>query len=321
MFRRARIRLTALYVALFAVAIGVFSLVFYVGFLIVLPPAFDLAPDLTNEQVAAVAYQTTVERIGLALVGANLIVIGAVAAAAWVLAARTLKPIGEAHARQRRFVADASHEMRTPLAAILSSAEGALATAHTADELRQALTVDASSARRLTAITNDLLLLARSDELPSDRRELIDLSVVVAETVEAFAALHPVHPSIRMSFSPDLRVSADPAEIGRIVSNLLDNALRYGVGPSASTVRVSTRTVDRHALIEVSDDGPGISADELEHIFEPFYRVRPEVTTAQGSGLGLAIARSLVERNGGRLTVASQPGSGATFRLSLPRSS
>ena len=130
MFRRARIRLTALYVVLFAVVIGVFSLVFYVGFLIVLPPAFDLAPDLTNEQVAAVAYQTTVERIGLALLGADVVVVAAVAVAAWVLAARTLKPIGEAHARQRRFVADASHEMRTPLAAILSSAEGALATGH-----------------------------------------------------------------------------------------------------------------------------------------------------------------------------------------------
>ena len=136
MFRRARIRLTALYVVLFAVVIAVFSLVFYVGFLIVLPPAFDLAPDLTSEQVAAVAYQTTVERIGIALLAADVVVIAAVAVAAWVLAARTLEPIREAHARQRRFVADASHEMRTPLATILSSAEGAMATAHTPDELR-----------------------------------------------------------------------------------------------------------------------------------------------------------------------------------------
>ena len=320
MFRRARIRLTALYVVLFAVVIGVFSVVFYVGFLIVLPPAFDLAPDLTHEQVAAVAYQTTVERIGLALLGADLVVVAAVAVAAWVLAARTLKPIGEAHARQRRFVADASHEMRTPLAAILSSAEGALATGQDPVEFRNALRVSARAARSLTAITNDLLLLARSDELPSDRRELIDLSVVVAETVEAFADVHPELPSIRMSFGPELRVSADPAEIGRIVSNLLDNAVRYGAGPSSSSVRVTTRAVDRHAIVEISDDGPGLSPDELERIFEPFYRVRPEVTSAPGSGLGLAIARSLAERNGGRLTVASRPGSGATFRLSLARS-
>jgi signal transduction histidine kinase len=320
MFRRARIRLTALYVILFAVVIGVFSVVFYVGFLIVLPPAFDLAPDLTSEQVAAVAYQSTVERIGLALVGADVVVIAAVAVAAWILAARTLEPIGEAHARQRRFVADASHEMRTPLAAILSSAEGALATAHDEAELRHALTVNARAARSLTAITNDLLLLARSDELPSDRREVVDLSVVVAETVEAFTTVHPELPPFRMSFGPDLRVSADPTEIGRIVSNLVDNAVRYGASPSSSSVGVTTRAVDRHAVVEISDDGPGLSADDLERIFEPFYRVHPEVTSAPGSGLGLAIARSLAEGNGGRLTVTSRPGSGATFRLSLPRS-
>ena len=121
MFRRARIRLTALYVVLFAVVIGVFSLVFYVGFLIVLPPAFDLAPDLTSEQAASVAYQTTVERIGLALIGADVVVIAVVAVAAWVLAARTLEPIGEAHSRQRSFVADVSHDMQKPFAALLSN--------------------------------------------------------------------------------------------------------------------------------------------------------------------------------------------------------
>ena len=245
--------------------------------------------------------------------------IAVVAVAAWVLAARTLEPIGEAHARQRRFVADASHEMRTPLAAILSSAEGALATGQDPVEFQNALRVNVGAARSLTAITNDLLLLARSDELPSDRREPIDLSVLVAEAIEAFTTVHPDLPSIRMSFAPDLRVSADPAEISRIVSNLLDNAVRYGAGPGSSSIGVTTRAVDHHAVVEISDDGPGLSTDDIERIFEPFYRVHPEVTSAPGSGLGLAIARSLAEGNGGRLTVTSRPGSGATFRLSLPR--
>jgi OmpR-family two-component system manganese-sensing sensor histidine kinase len=319
MFQRARIRLTALYVALFAVVIGLFSVVFYVGFLIVLPPAFDLAPDLTNDQVAAVAYQLTVDRIGLALVGADLAMIAVVGVAAWVLAARTLRPIDEAHARQRRFVADASHEMRTPLASILSSAEGALVTAETPTELRHALEVDVASARRLARITNDLLLLARSDELPSDRREPMDLSVVVVETVEAFAIGHPGLAPTRLSVRPDVRVLADPTEVGRIILNLVDNALRYGGGPRSSGARVTTGIVDRWAVVEVADQGPGIATEDLERIFEPFYRVRPGPDTAEGSGLGLAIARSLAERNGGRLTVVSQPSTGSTFRLSLPR--
>lgn len=319
MFRRARIRLTVLYIGLFALVLGVFSLVFYVGFASVLAPTFDLAPELSNEQVAEAAYQATLERIGLALIAADLVVVALVGVAAWVLAARTLRPIREAHARQRRFVADASHEMRTPLAAIRSSAEGALAAPTSTEELRGALTVVASSADRLTRITNDLLLLARTEELPGDRSEPIDLSVTVAETVEAFASAHPELPRTRMVLGADLRISADPDEIGRIVANLIDNALRHGRGPSAQPARVVTRAADREVLVEVSDEGPGIAAADLERIFEPFHRIHSDAGGPEGSGLGLAIARSLAQRNGGRLTALSQPGSGATFRLSLPR--
>jgi signal transduction histidine kinase len=319
MFRRARIRLTVLYIGLFTLVLAAFSVVFYVGVATALAPTFDLGPELSNEQAAEIAYGTAIDRIGLALVAADVVVVALVGVAAWVLAARTLRPIHEAHARQRRFVADASHEMRTPLATILSSAEGALAVATSSDELRHALAVDANAARRLTRLTNDLLLLARSDELPHDRHEPIDLSVVVAETVEAFAAAHPDLPRARMALGADLRVSADPNEIGRIVGNLLDNAHRYGGSTSMDPVRIATMAVDRDVVVEVSDDGPGMAATDLERIFEPFHRVHSDTGTPEGSGLGLAIGRSLAQRNGGRLTAASQPGSGAIFRLSLPR--
>jgi signal transduction histidine kinase len=319
MFRRARIRLTVLYIALFALVVGAFSVVFYVGFATVLAPTFDIAPELSSEQAAQIAYQATVERIGLALVVGDLLVIVLVGVAAWVLAARTLRPIDEAHARQRRFVADASHEMRTPLAAIRATAEGALSGPGSAEELRRSLTVVADFTDRLAAITNDLLLLARSEELPTERREPTDLSVLVAETVEAFAKAHPDLPPTRMSLGEDIRVSADPAEIGRIVANLLDNAFRYGGGADAKPVRITTTRTDGEATIEVADDGPGIATVDLERVFEPFHRVRSDAGSPSGSGLGLAIARGLAHRNGGRLTVASAPGSGSTFRLTLSR--
>ena len=140
MFRRARWRLTLLYIALFAVALGIFAAVFYVGFATVLAPAFDLAPELTNEQAADAAYQATLERIGIALALAYVVAVGLVSIAAWVLASRTLRPIREAHVRQRRFVADASHEVRTPLAAIRATAEEAAGREATAEDLRAALT-------------------------------------------------------------------------------------------------------------------------------------------------------------------------------------
>jgi OmpR-family two-component system manganese-sensing sensor histidine kinase len=319
MFRQARVRLTALYIGLFGLVIGLFSLIFYIGFATVLAPSFDIGPDLSSEQVADAADQATVERIGLALLAADLIVVVLVGVAAWVLAARTLRPIREAHARQRRFVADASHEMRTPLAAIRSSAEAALIGPGSDEALRSALTVVASSADRLTRITNDLLLLARTEELPDAQNKPIDLSVTVAEAAEAFAAAHPELPQTRLILGADLRVSADADEIGRIVANLLDNAARYGGGPPSKSTRVTTKAGDREALVEVSDEGLGIAEADLERIFEPFHRVHSDAGTPDGNGLGLAIARSLAERNGGRLTVSSRVGDGSTFRLALPR--
>jgi signal transduction histidine kinase len=318
MFRRTHRRLTLLYVALFALVLGAFSLVFYIGLATALAPTFDVGPELTNQQAADLAYQATLERIRLALIGADLVMIVLVGGAAWILASRTLRPIREASARERRFVADASHEMRTPLAAIRASAEGALGARSSTDELRRALEVVVASADRLSRLTNDLLLLARAEEQKPDSPSApVDLSVVVAEAVEAFALAHPDRPRARLTLGPDLAVRADPDAIGRIVANLLDNAYRYG--GAAGSPRIRTRIVERDAVVEVTDDGLGIAAADADRIFEPFSRLHASAETPDGSGLGLAIARSLAHRSGGRLTLASQPGQGATFRLSLPR--
>ena len=318
MFQRARIRLTLLYIGLFALVMTVFSVVFYVGFATVLAPNFDIAPELSNEQAAQAAFRSTIERIGIALVAADLIALIVVGIVAWVLASRTLRPIRDAHMRQRRFVADASHEMRTPLAAIRTSAESALLGPPSAEVAREALEEVVRSTDRLSRLTNDLLMLARTDErLLEGRTEVFDLSVVAAEAIESFQAANRDAPLGAVSFAPDLRVVGDRDEALRIVANLLDNAVRHGSPPA--TVRVSTFALDGEAIVDVRDEGRGIAAADQERIFEPFYRVRADADAPDGTGLGLAIARSLAERNGGRLTIVSQAGVGSRFRLSLPR--
>jgi len=320
MFRRARWRLTLLYIVLFAIALGVFALVFYVGFATILAPDFDIDPELTNAQAADAAYQATIERIGAALAVAYLVAVALVSLAAWILASRTLRPIREAHLRQRRFVADASHEIRTPLAAIRATAEGASNQSGSEADLRASLARIADAAEGLSRLTTDLLLLARTDERPADRPSLpVDLSVLTAETLDEIAAAYPVGRRPAVVLEPDLLVSADSDEIRRIVINLVDNAIRYG-GGQPDRVKVSTAGSDREAAMEVRDQGPGIAGSDLESIFEPFHRVRADAATPEGSGLGLTIARSLAERNGGHLTATSELGSGSCFRLVLPRS-
>ena len=318
MFRRARWRLTLLYITVFAIALGVFVAVFYVAFATVLTPDFDIGPELTSGQAADAAYQATVERIGLALALAYVIAVALVSVVAWVLASRTLLPIREAHLRQRRFVADASHEIRTPLAAIRATAEGPVGVDASPADLRDALSRIAASAEGLSRLTNDLLLLARSDEGLSDRAgDSFDLSILTAEALEELAAAHQLEARPEVRLVADLLVVADPDEIRRVVINLVDNAIRYG--REGGRVLVATSRTEREAIVEVHDDGPGIADADLAQIFEPFYRIRADAGTPDGSGLGLAIARSLAERNGGRLTVSSRPGAGSTFRLALPR--
>ncbi len=317
MFTRTRLRLTLIYVGLSALVLGAFSLVFYFGISTALTPTFDLGPELTTAQAAEVAYRSAVDQIRVALILANLVALAFLAVGGWLMASLTLAPIREAYARQRRFVADASHEMRTPLAAMRATLEGAMAATLSLDEMHDSLETVVQAAERLARLTNDLLLLARTNEMPPDRERVpVDLSVLVAETVEAYAAGRPDLDRPRASFTEDLPVVVDPDEVGRIVSNLLDNAFRYG--GVHEPPRITTGMADREAVVEVLDLGPGIARADLSRIFEPFARLRADGGATPGSGLGLAIARSLAIRNGGRLSVTSVPGAGTTFSLALP---
>lgn len=335
MFERARRRLTLVYAAIFALVLALFSVVFWVALGVILQPTFDLVPDVSGDVAADVAYRAALDRAAVSLIAANGVAIAAVAVSAWFLADRTLRPIRDATGQQARFVADASHEIRTPLASIRTTAEAALLGERSAQELRSALETVVTASDRLAGLANDLLVLARADAGDlAPEHELVDLSVAVAETVDEERSIFEIllarrsrdAPAVRatdsadaahriaVSLTPDLRIRADAGELRRIVRILVENAVIHGGG--RATVR--TLSEDGEAVVEVSDRGPGIAANDLDRIFEPFYRNRSDADAAQGTGLGLAIAASLARRNRGRITVESKPGTGSTFRVILP---
>ncbi|MER5781822.1 HAMP domain-containing sensor histidine kinase [Streptomyces mobaraensis] len=225
----------------------------------------------------------------------------------------TLDRLETAVEARHRFVADASHELRSPVAALRYELETALAHPDTVDAhetLRHALT----ATRRLHALTEDLLLLARPDRPAA--RSLVDLAGLAAELVHEYR--HHGHPVSLRSGPDPAPVRGDGAQLHRLLRNLLDNAVRH----ARTAVVLDVTTDGRAHTVTVHNDGTPLAPDEYELVFERFTRLDEARTRdAGGSGLGLAIARDIAERHGGTLTAASDhPHPGTTFTLVLPGS-
>ena len=214
--------------------------------------------------------------------------------------------------RQRRFVADASHDLQGPLAAQRLSLELALASPDIVDKAQLRDDVLGATAQ-MERLVGDLLVLASADERVEARVVPVDVDeIVVEEAIRSASAADVVIDTSRVSAGP---VRADPGELRRIVRNLLDNAVRH----AGSRVEIGVYVSQGQVHVEVADDGPGVPETERELIFERFHRGDPARTRGTaGTGLGLAIARSLTQRAGGTLELVDDGRPGALFRVSLP---
>jgi signal transduction histidine kinase len=215
--------------------------------------------------------------------------------------------------RERRFVADASHELRTPVAVLKTELEGALRTGDYGPEVREALVAAVEECDHLAQLAEDLLVIARAGEgqLPV-RREPLGARPVLDGVRERFADRAGQRGRrIRVAAGDDVRVRADVVRLGQALGNLVDNALRHGEGE----IVLSARRVNGGVELDASDEGPGFRPDIAGRAFERFTR-GDEARTRGGTGLGLAIVRAVAEAHGGRATIVSGPG--ATVRLWLP---
>lgn len=252
-------------------------------------------------------------------VGGALAAVGAAAAGGWWLSGRALVPIRQAVESQRRFVSDASHELRTPITIIQANAELVLRhTDATVEDNLEYLEAVSSATHQLGSLVRDLLTLARADE---GRLELdlvaMDLGRVVAEVARDLGAVAAGREVRLECASVSTWVRGDPQRMRQVVAILADNAIKFT--PSGGTVTISCRPAGRGVEVAVTDTGPGIDAEHLLHVFDRFYRA-DRARGSDGTGLGLAIARSLVEAQGGRLTAESDGSAGTTFRFRLSAS-
>ena len=255
-------------------------------------------------------------------------------------------------ARLRRFVADAGHELRTPLTSIQGFAELALRhEGRSSAERREGDRLIAQNAERISLLVDDLLLLTELDKEPDYRRERVDLLAVAADSVSATAHQTHGHPirlgPLATGTAADqeelelVETTGDPHRLRQVAGNLLSNALRHTPPGTRVNVRVGAgragpttggtdrpgrtspspplREGTRICVLEVADQGPGLSPEAADRVFERFYRADPSRSHHHGgSGLGLAIASAIAQGHGGRLELETAPGHGSVFRLVLP---
>ena len=229
-----------------------------------------------------------------------------------------LQRLEEAFDQLQRFTADASHELRTPLTAIRSVGEVGLREPRDPHAYREIIGSMLEEADRLTGLVDGLLYLSRAD---SGRTLVqpahIDLRALVDDVVTHLSVLADERGQrIVVAGGPSITVHADAVLLRPAVINIVDNAIKYS--PHGTEIRITVAMDARDALIDVSDQGPGIAREHHERVFERFYRVDPGRSRDQGgTGLGLAIARWAVEASGGSLELDSDAGRGSVFRIRL----
>ncbi len=286
-------RLTLSYVAVFVVVLAALSLA---AFLFLARANHDLLEPLLGSPTGAAVYAAALRRIALGIAAFDVPLLGLVALASYLLARLSLRPLEAARAREARFVADAAHELRTPLAAIATIAQAAPPSADTAAIARIALSA--------SALVSDLLTLVRGEAVAARVREPVGLAAILRAAVAELSG----EPRVDLDAGPEIYVLGEERRLRQLVANLLDNARRH----ARSAVRLRVFAEGDQAVVEVEDDGPGVDPADRERVFERFFSSRPH---GEGSGLGLAIARWVARSHGGDVTVAER----SRFVTRLPR--
>jgi two-component system sensor histidine kinase CiaH len=318
-FARAQLRLALLFATLVIVIVVVTSVLLYFTVksdLSALAQRKDGGGDGETEQ------EYVTRRLGTLrwqVVAADAVIVVLIGAGGLIYARRTLKPIRDNVAAQKRFVADASHDLRTPLAIMKAEFEVALRRPDLGDAARPVLSSGLEEVDRMSGMVDDLLTLSRIDAHQEPlAREPLDLAALARATAGELATLAAAAGvEVRPGGDEALVAVGDEGHVRRALRNVVRNAVEHS--PRGSAVEVEVRRTAAAARVVVIDHGAGMPPEVLEHVFDRFYRAdAARARDRGGSGLGLAIASWALHTMGGDLSVESEVGAGTRVTLTLP---
>lgn len=332
MFFNTRIRLTIWYIAIVAIVSFSFSAIIYRGVITDLERGFMMAeahltnpgpftpPRFVTLSILSEDFEKAKHAVAIRLISINGVIIAASGIAAYILAGKTLEPLQLALEEQKRFTADAGHELKTPLTALRTELEVALRDKKTTlRDVKALLKSNLEEVISLQRLSENLMLLNRYSQTHNglhtselNGREIIEKAT---KKLEPLAKAKKIKIAANLA---DAKIKADAQSLEELIVILLDNAIKYS--PEKSVVEVRSEVYRNNFTIEVKDHGTGISKEDQEHLFDRFYRADVSRTKnkADGFGLGLAIAKEIVERHKGEISVSSKLGQGSTFTIVLP---
>jgi two-component system, OmpR family, manganese sensing sensor histidine kinase len=264
-------------------------------------------------------FDATIDKLDWGLGGGIFIALAFSGVGGIWLTRQAMQPIEQSFQRLKQFTADASHELRSPLMAVKSNAAVALKYAEGMREIdAEKFTAIASATSQMTQLTEDLLFLARNDRIPSKSWEKINLTVLLEKLVRLYSS-SAIAKQIKLQaqIEPNIYLMGDAVQLTRLFTNLIENALNYTL--VGGTIEIKTSQNPTYSTIEVQDTGVGIALEDINNIFERFWRADfSRSYHSGGSGLGLAIARAIAQNHGGFIAVTSEINRGSCFTVQLP---
>lgn len=331
MFKTARIKLTLVYSALFLIFIWMssFAIFWYCNNFFHQQYVQEIQEKTKNEakecesptyseHMTEMAVVLALDKIKVILLVINGIFLVLIPGSAWILTGKSLKPIEEAHIREKQFVANAAHDLRTPLTILSTEMEVALQKNRTETEYKKILKSNKEEVEKLSKLVDELLFLARFD---TGKKQNNVSSVDLTDVVSMAVALHAKaakKKNLKLIFNPpeeNVGVNGNKTMLIQLFSNLIDNAVKY---TEKGKITVLMKHSEQKAIVEITDTGIGIERENLKKIFDRFYRIDTSRSETKGYGLGLSIVDTILKIHKGTITVESTPKKGTKFVVSLP---